>query len=73
MCDRVTKQISPFSQVRFKDVSQEIHFKMSQVVTAQPGTTVVIQQQQKMEREWNSGLFACFDDMGSCKLTVFSP
>lgn len=51
MCDRVTKQISPFSQVRFKDVSQEIHFKMSQVVTAQPGTTVVIQQQQKMERE----------------------
>ena len=42
---------------------------MAQVVTAQPGTTVVVQQTQVV-RDWNSGVFACFDDIGSCKLTV---
>lgn len=42
-------------------------------MTAQPGTTVVIQQQQKMEREWNSGLFACFEDMGSCLMGLCCP
>ena len=39
---------------------------MAQVVTAQPGTTVVVQQTQAL-RDWNSGVFACFDDIGSCK------
>ena len=39
---------------------------MAQIVTAQPGTTVVVQQTQVL-RDWNSGLFSCFDDMGSCK------
>ena len=43
---------------------------MAQVVTAQPGTTFVVQEPQVL-RDWNSGVFACFDDMGSCKLTVF--
>lgn len=38
---------------------------MAQVVTAQPGTTVVVQQTQVL-RDWNSGLFACFDDIGGC-------
>ena len=42
---------------------------MAQVVTAQPGTTVVVQQTQVL-RDWNSGIFSCFDDIGSCKLTV---
>ena len=42
---------------------------MTQVVTTQPGTTVAGQQTQVL-RDWNSGLFACFDDMESCKLTV---
>ena len=42
---------------------------MAQVVTAQPGTTVVVQQSQVM-RDWNSGVFSCLDDIGSCKLTV---
>ena len=41
---------------------------MAQVVTAQPGTTVVVQQSQVL-RDWNSGLFSCFDDIGSCKFT----
>ena len=47
-------------------------FKMqAQVVTAQPGvqTTFVIQQGQQM-RDWNSGLFSCFDEFGSCKYHV---
>jgi len=44
---------------------------MAQIVTTQPGTTVVVQQTQVL-RDWNSGLFACFDDIGSCKLTVCS-
>ena len=39
---------------------------MAQVVTAQPGTTVIVQQTQVL-RDWNSGLFSCFDDIGSCK------
>lgn len=38
---------------------------MAQIVTAQPGTTVVVQQTQVL-RDWNSGLFSCFDDIGSC-------
>ena len=42
---------------------------MAQVVTAQPGTTVVVQQTQVL-RDWNSGIFSCLDDIGSCKLTV---
>lgn len=43
---------------------------MAQIVTAQPGTTVVVQQTQVL-RDWNSGVFACLDDIGSCKLTIF--
>ena len=43
---------------------------MAQVVTAQPGTTVVVQQTQVL-RDWNSGVFACLDDIGSCKLIIF--
>jgi len=42
---------------------------MAQVVTAQPGTTVVVQQTQVL-RDWNSSVFDCFSDIGSCKLTV---
>ena len=43
---------------------------MAQIVTSQPGTTVVVQQTQVV-RDWNSGVFSCLDDIGSCKLTVF--
>ena len=43
---------------------------MAQVVTAQPGTTVVVSSTQVL-RDWNSGVFACFDDIGICKSTVF--
>ena len=43
---------------------------MAQVVTAQPGTTVVVQQTH-VQRDWNSGVFGCFGDIGSCKLIVF--
>ena len=42
---------------------------MAQIVTTQPGTTVVVQQTQVF-RDWNSGVFACFDDFGSCKLVL---
>lgn len=40
---------------------------MAQIVTTQPGTTIVVQQTQAV-RGWNSGLFSCFDDIGGCKL-----
>jgi len=43
---------------------------MAQPVTSQPGvhTTVVIQQGGTIQmRDWNSGLFSCFDDIGTCK------
>ena len=41
---------------------------MAQPVTIQPGmqTTVVVQQVQGL-RDWNSGLFGCLEDIGSCK------
>ena len=42
---------------------------MAQVITAQPGATVVVQQTQVL-RDWNTGVFDCFSDIGSCKLTV---
>ncbi|KAL9956785.1 hypothetical protein ACROYT_G038323 [Oculina patagonica] len=45
---------------------------MAQVVTTQPGTTVAGQQTQVL-RNWNSDLFACFDDMGSCLYGTFCP
>lgn len=38
---------------------------MAQIVTSQPGTTVVVQQTQVL-RDWNSGVFSCLDDIGSC-------
>lgn len=38
---------------------------MAQIVTAQPGATVVVTQTQVL-RNWNSGLLSCFDDIGSC-------
>ncbi|CAH3039359.1 hypothetical protein pdam_00019820 [Pocillopora damicornis] len=38
---------------------------MAQIVTTQPGTTIVVQQTQAV-RGWNSGLFSCFDDIGGC-------
>ncbi len=43
------------------------------VVTAQPGTQVVVMTGNATinvnpgNREWNSQLFGCFDDIGSCK------
>jgi len=44
---------------------------MAQVVTAQPGTTVVIQSQ--VLRDWNSGIFSCFDDFGSLIMGLCCP
>ena len=45
---------------------------MAQIVTAQPGTTVVVQQTVQSLRDWNSGLFSCFDDIGSCKFYLWN-
>ncbi|CAH3037086.1 unnamed protein product [Porites lobata] len=39
---------------------------MTQVVTIQPTT-------QSPTREWNSGLFACFNDIQSCLCGLFCP
>ena len=50
-------------------VCKDSIFNMTQVVTTQPGVTVAGQQTQVL-RDWNSGLFACFDDMGSCEYIV---
>ncbi|KXJ15112.1 cornifelin homolog [Exaiptasia diaphana] len=49
---------------------------MAQVVTAQPGmqTTVVVQQSGTVAyRDWNSSLFSCFDDIGSCLIGFLCP
>ncbi|KAJ7376439.1 hypothetical protein OS493_034716 [Desmophyllum pertusum] len=45
---------------------------MAQVVTAQPGTTVVVQQTH-VQRDWNSGVFGCFGDIGSCIMGLCCP
>ncbi|KAK3749103.1 hypothetical protein RRG08_034075 [Elysia crispata] len=44
-----------------------------QVVQSQPGTTVVVQQpmQQQPMRDWNYGLFECFDDLKICCCGTF--
>ena len=44
---------------------------MAQIVTAEPGTTVVVEQTQVL-RDWNSGLFNCLDDIGSCKFYLWN-
>ena len=43
-------------------------YQYPQVVQSQPGTTVVVQQpmQQQPMRDWNYGLFECFDDLKIC-------